>query len=325
MQITGWTKPKHKCFASKAEALRWMSEDEDASNNSIRSPGNLPQLSPTIFEQAQRDKQHGISQLSSTIFEPSTADFGPYLSEVYSGGNYIQPSPTANKKRKISQPNGMHKTLKSNAAATASITDFDEADFEPGTAPLPPGTEDGYDPNLMLDPATGHIVYKTQEQRQATRIRPVGPSKTEPLRIYTDGSSLGNGTGGANAGVGIWFGPGDVRYFLAPSFFLYLTFCHAIFDDLSTLSPLPHISQSLQFRPSPPPQISLIDSPPLSPKQKPRRTPPTHFPPNQPTCRTHRPAPRPRTLPTKSPLAHLLRQQIRHRLRHLLVHQLAEK
>ena len=255
MQITGWTKPKHKCFATKAEALRWMSEDEDTGNNNgVRSPGNMPQLSPTLFEQAQRDKQYGTSQISSTIFEPSTTDFGPYLSEVYSGGNYLQPSPTANKKRKISQPNGMPKTLKSNAATTASIPDFDEADFEPGTAPLPPGTEDGYDPNLMLDPATGHIVYKTQEQRQATRIRPVGPSKTEPLRIYTDGSSLGNGTGGANAGVGIWFGPGDVRYFLAPSFLLYFIFCscttssmigppfyrfRASFDPPSPPSPFP--------------------------------------------------------------------------------------
>ena len=31
------------------------------------------------------------------------------------------------------------------------------------------------------------------------------------LRIYTDGSSLGNGKYGARAGLGVYFGPGDPR------------------------------------------------------------------------------------------------------------------
>ena len=33
----------------------------------------------------------------------------------------------------------------------------------------------------------------------------------DPLKIYTDGSSLGNGKTGAAAGLGVWFGPGDKR------------------------------------------------------------------------------------------------------------------
>jgi ribonuclease HI len=33
-----------------------------------------------------------------------------------------------------------------------------------------------------------------------------------PLKIYTDGSSLGNGKLGAVAGVGVYFGPNDPRY-----------------------------------------------------------------------------------------------------------------
>ena len=155
-----------------------------------------------------------MPQLSPSIFNHPSSDFGPLLSEVYSGGNYISPAPVplaaANKKRKTAQTNGLApKTLKSQPPHEAP--DFSEADFDPGTAPLPPGTEDGFDPNLILDPSTGQIVYKTPEQRQATRIRPVPLPQTEPLRIYTDGSSLGNGTGDANAGVGIYFGPGDVR------------------------------------------------------------------------------------------------------------------
>lgn len=33
----------------------------------------------------------------------------------------------------------------------------------------------------------------------------------EPLKIFTDGSSLGNGQNGAVAGVGVWFGKDDPR------------------------------------------------------------------------------------------------------------------
>ncbi|KAL4926627.1 RNA-DNA hybrid ribonuclease [Aspergillus undulatus] len=82
--------------------------------------------------------------------------------------------------------------------------------FEPGEGPLPPGAEDGFDPNVLLDPKTGKIVYKTDEQKAATKTQPKGPPGM--LRIYTDGSSLKNGKTGANAGVGVYFGPGDTRF-----------------------------------------------------------------------------------------------------------------
>ncbi|KAF4256635.1 hypothetical protein CNMCM8714_003454 [Aspergillus fumigatus] len=79
--------------------------------------------------------------------------------------------------------------------------------LEPGTGPLPPGAEDGFDPNVLLDPATGKVVYKTKEQKSATKTRPIGPPGM--LRIYTDGSALKNGRDTAAAGVGVFFGPGD--------------------------------------------------------------------------------------------------------------------
>jgi ribonuclease HI len=87
----------------------------------------------------------------------------------------------------------------------------DEAGVEclPGTSPLPPGAEDGFDPNLSLNPKTGKLAYKTQDQRAATKTKPPGPPGM--LRIYTDGSSLQNGTSLASAGVGVYFGPGDSR------------------------------------------------------------------------------------------------------------------
>ncbi|EAW08019.1 RNA-DNA hybrid ribonuclease [Aspergillus clavatus NRRL 1] len=79
----------------------------------------------------------------------------------------------------------------------------------PGEGPLPPGAEDGFDPNVLLDPATGKVVHKTLEQKNATKSRPTGPPGM--LRIYTDGSSLKNGRDTAAAGVGVYFGPGDTR------------------------------------------------------------------------------------------------------------------
>ncbi|KAL1955643.1 hypothetical protein VTO42DRAFT_8376 [Malbranchea cinnamomea] len=82
-------------------------------------------------------------------------------------------------------------------------------EYPPGTGPLPPGAEDGFDPNIMLDPTTGKIVYKTEQQRNAIKRLPKEPAGM--LNIYTDGSAFKNGRLGARAGVGVYFGPGDNR------------------------------------------------------------------------------------------------------------------
>ena len=88
-----------------------------------------------------------------------------------------------------------------------------EEDFEPGTGPLPPGAEDGFDPNIFLNPVSGKVEYKSDQQRTATKAHATGRSESGMLRIYTDGSSLSNGAAGARAGVGVYFGPDDDRYF----------------------------------------------------------------------------------------------------------------
>ena len=89
-------------------------------------------------------------------------------------------------------------------------TDDTGAPLEPGTGPLPPGAEDGFDPNVLLDPSTGKVVYKTSTQKAATKKRPAGPPGM--LRIYTDGSALKNGSTVSAAGVGVYFGPEDRRW-----------------------------------------------------------------------------------------------------------------
>lgn len=102
-------------------------------------------------------------------------------------------------KTAVTAPGMMVETLKDAAGV----------EYAPGEGPLPQGAEDGFDPNVLLDPATGKVVYKTVQQKTATKTQVAGIP--EMLRIYTDGSSLRNGTRLASAGVGVFFGPGDAR------------------------------------------------------------------------------------------------------------------
>lgn len=83
-------------------------------------------------------------------------------------------------------------------------------EYAPGEGPLPPGAEDGFDPNVLLDSTTGKVIYKTAPEKAATKTQAAGIPGM--LRIYTDGSSLRNGTPLASAGVGVFFGPGDSRF-----------------------------------------------------------------------------------------------------------------
>lgn len=48
-------------------------------------------------------------------------------------------------------------------------------------------------------------------KRARTSTESTSSSKTKSIRVYTDGSSRGNGKLGAYAGVGVFFGDGDER------------------------------------------------------------------------------------------------------------------
>ncbi|KIW54375.1 hypothetical protein, variant 1 [Exophiala xenobiotica] len=93
---------------------------------------------------------------------------------------------------------------------TYAPTDKDGNPYTAARRPLPPGAEDGYDPNVKLAP-DGTIIDRTEEEKVRTKmmIREMNPPGM--LRIYTDGSSLKNGQAGARAGVGVFFGPQDPK------------------------------------------------------------------------------------------------------------------
>jgi ribonuclease HI len=101
------------------------------------------------------------------------------------------------------------KKQKKNDAAAPALTNGD-IKYEPGMGPLPEDAEDGFDPTLKLDPETGNIRLKTGEELSRTKLQPTGDF-TGCINVYTDGSSLGNGTVGAIGGVGVYFGPNDSR------------------------------------------------------------------------------------------------------------------
>ena len=174
-QITGWQKPKQKCFSTRVEAQRFLDEGDPKSTEKI--------------DVTNSELQGAASGPIQDIVEPSTKG----------------PLPKKSKKS-VSVGNGSGKNSK------AVTIEYNEDDYEPGAGPLPPGAEDGFDPNITLDIQSGKIVYKTQAQRESTRLQAIGPSPDAILRIHTDGSSIGNGTEGAIAGVGVYFGPEDRRY-----------------------------------------------------------------------------------------------------------------
>ena len=172
-QITGWQKPKHRSFATRAEAQRFLDED-------VHKTGDSPEA--TEVESTISSAQHPTEIFDDTPAKP----------------------PAAKKARK---------TLDGTSRNTKHPpVEYNEAQWEPGTGPLPPGADDGFDPNIILDPVSGSVVYKTLEQRQATKPHPAGTAQSGQLRIHTDGSALGNGTIGAFAGIGVYFGPGDKRW-----------------------------------------------------------------------------------------------------------------
>ena len=83
--------------------------------------------------------------------------------------------------------------------------------FEPGVGPLPPGAEDNFDPNIKID-VDGRVVNKTEREKLKAKLVPKERESPGMLKIYTDGSSLQNGTAGARSGVGVFFGPQDPKY-----------------------------------------------------------------------------------------------------------------
>lgn len=160
-QITGWTKPKHRKFSTRAEAEAYLRAGKAEREVAASSP-------------VQAEPQ------------PSTS------------------TTTAPAAKKQKRNNGVAEEMPVNGTS--------DEPAEPGIGPLPPDAEDGFDRRIILNAKTGNVEYKTERQLNATKLQAKGVPTDGWVRIYTDGSTLGNGRTGAVAGVGVYFGPGDKRY-----------------------------------------------------------------------------------------------------------------
>ncbi|TKA64464.1 hypothetical protein B0A49_07084 [Cryomyces minteri] len=157
-QITGWIKPKHKAFTTRAEAEAFLKAFVGST---------------------------GVGGLVS------------HASVGQNGDAEDKPIPPKKQKKAAS------KFDRTSAA--------EQIKYEAGEGPLPEGAEDGFDPGIILNPQTGKVEYRTGEHNNAMKWYATGMAADSMLRIYTDGSSLGDGQQGAVAGVGVYFGPKDSR------------------------------------------------------------------------------------------------------------------
>ncbi|KAH0542606.1 hypothetical protein FGG08_003014 [Glutinoglossum americanum] len=154
-QIIGWTKPKHKCFASRAEAEAYVKNTDANGNADTRTK-------PTARTEEPASSTHG-SQVGA------------------------KEDNRASKKQKILDP-GVN-----NLPIDGHIEPIDSSSEESLSA---------------VDTDKDTVESKVDPQR--VKIKPT-QTKGGVLRIYTDGSSLGNGKYGASAGVGVYFGEDDAR------------------------------------------------------------------------------------------------------------------
>lgn len=177
-QIIGWKGPKHKSFPTTAEAIAFVKAGPGNQNLDI-------QVNPP------EGLAVAVAGTQDAASDPQEAEH--------------RAAPAAKKQKKTATP----------APAEPVVENGNGAPEEPpeaGTGPLPPDAEDGFDRRIILNAETGKVEYKTAEQLNAKKKMAKGDSQNSMLRIYTDGSSLGNGKNGAIAGVGVFFGPGDKRY-----------------------------------------------------------------------------------------------------------------
>ncbi|KAI9789001.1 MAG: hypothetical protein M1833_002788 [Piccolia ochrophora] len=182
-QIVGWTKPKYQAFTSQKDAEAFLKSGQSTRGAAPPSHSGNHQIagSPTASTQSGPNPTKSRNNTSSSAKKQKDSD-----------GNAAS----------VSNENVPHHGLP---------VPEDSDIFEPGTGPLPPGAEDGFDPGIILIPHKGQVRHKTNEEKRKTTIKATGLKSCNTLRVHTDGSSLGNGRMAAVAGVGVYFGKDDQR------------------------------------------------------------------------------------------------------------------
>ncbi|KAM0713610.1 hypothetical protein Q7P37_010572 [Cladosporium fusiforme] len=217
-QVRGFPKAVFKSFTSLTEAESFLNNEE-----SVSAAGKA-----TKFYGVQSGRKPGVYTSWPEVLEQIRGWKGPkhrgfktrYEAEQFVAEGQTNGNPTADVALdSVETPDGpAAKKSKSSKGKKNGIKDemspvpfIDPFDYAPGEAPLPEDAEDGFDSSIILDQITGEPRYKTAEERARVKPQVVRPARDSTVKIYTDGSSLGNGQVGAVGGVGVYFGPGDGR------------------------------------------------------------------------------------------------------------------
>ncbi|KAF2271920.1 ribonuclease H-like protein [Westerdykella ornata] len=182
-QIRGYPGSKQQRFSTREEAQAFV-DSRDAGSSASLNATNSISAAPSIKEDIASEISLRPSMATSTRKTPKAADT------------------TTSKKQKKND-------------GTPAAVYLPNGEIEPGTGPLPEDAEDGFDRRIKLNPETGTIEYKTEEELNARKWQPTGDF-SGPMIIYTDGAAPNNGYAGAVAGIGVYFGPGNPNNVAAP-------------------------------------------------------------------------------------------------------------
>lgn len=189
-QIKGWTKPKHRAFTTRAEAEKFLRE---GTGSGLAKDNGKTKATENAEPDGYVDEDSSLRLLDDDDAPASLQD-------------------TKGSMKRQKRSNKSDSAVRDNPVGPPPEAPEEDGIFDPGTGPLPPSAEDGFDHRIALNPSTGQVEVKSEAQLQKQILQPQGPKLNSILQIYTDGSSLGNGYGGATAGIGVYFGPNDVRY-----------------------------------------------------------------------------------------------------------------
>ncbi|KAL5373788.1 hypothetical protein DPSP01_012405 [Paraphaeosphaeria sporulosa] len=219
-QTSGFKNPVFKKFTMLTEAEEFMKGESVGAPKSGKSKyygvqvGHTPGVYmdwPAVLEQVTGFK--GAKQKRFDTWEEAQA----FVSEAQHGGASSHTTSTpislnghvdSTTPSEVESRKSTKKQKQNDGSAVPTATN---GDYEPGTGPLPPDAEDGFDRRIKHGRPDGpEIEYKTQEELSLRKFQPTGDFEGV-LEVYTDGASKGNGQLGAYAGFGIWFGPNDPR------------------------------------------------------------------------------------------------------------------
>lgn len=221
-QVRGFPKAMFKSFTSLSEAEAFVNNEGTTTEQKVtkwygvqagRNPGVYTNWQD-VLEQItgwKGPKHKGFktrTEAEQYVAEGQQSHFPPPADVPIDSVEVGEPEQKKAKSSKLKKSNGIKQE--------SSPPPGEQGEYEPGEAPLPEDIEDDFDRDIILDQSTNGARYKTREERERVKYQAVRPVKDAAIRIYTDGSSLANGSSNAWGGVGVFFGPADKRNISEP-------------------------------------------------------------------------------------------------------------